>query len=52
MLGNRQVLDRMNRAIDQGLPFTNYGTAIAYMNGILQRSLSLFPNLQQLAKGE
>ncbi len=52
MLNNRQVLDRMNRAIGQGIPFTNYGTAIAYMNGILQRSLSLFPELQQLAKGE
>ncbi len=52
MLNNRQVLDRMNRAMDQGIPFTNYGTAIAYMNGILHRSLSLFPHLQQLAKGE
>ena len=52
MLNNRQVLDRMNRAVDQGVPFTNYGTAIAYMNGILQRSLSLFPHLQQLIKGE
>ena len=52
MLNNRQVLDRMNRAVDQGVPFTNYGTAIAYMNGILERSLSLFPHLQQLVKGE
>ncbi len=52
MLNNRQVLDRMNRSIDQEIPFTNYGTAIAYMNGILHRSLSLFPHLQQLVKGE
>ncbi|MBR4868709.1 MAG: [Clostridia bacterium] len=52
MLNNRQVLDRMNRATDQAIPFTNYGTAIAYMNGILERSLSLFPKLQALAKGE
>ncbi len=52
MLNNRQVLDRMNRAMEQGIPFTNYGTAIAYMNGILQRSLSLFPHLQQMVKGE
>ncbi len=52
MLNNRQVLDRMNRATAQDVPFTNYGTAIAYLNGILERSLSLFPHLQQLVKGE
>ena len=30
----------------QQVPFTNYGTAIAYMNGILKRSLEIFPDLQ------
>jgi predicted GTPase len=52
MLNNRQVLSRMNRAVEQGIPFTNYGTAIAHINGILQRSLSLFPALQQIVEGE
>ena len=33
---------------DAGIPFTNYGTAIAYMNGVLKRSLSPFPDLQKL----
>ncbi len=45
MLNDREVHSRMMRAIDQGVPFTNYGTSIAYMNGILKRSLSLFPEL-------
>jgi [FeFe] hydrogenase H-cluster maturation GTPase HydF len=52
MLNNRQVLNRMNRAVEHGVPFTNYGTAIAHINGILQRSLSLFPALQQIVEGE
>jgi hypothetical protein len=29
----------MKCAIAQGVPFTNYGTAIAHMNGILKRSI-------------
>ena len=28
---------------DSGVPFTNYGTLIAHMNGILRRSLEPFP---------
>ncbi len=43
MLNNKEVLSRMNTAVNQGLPFTNYGTAIAHINGILKRSLSIFP---------
>lgn len=39
MLNEREVLYRMKCAIDAGVPFTNYGTAIAYMNGILERSI-------------
>ena len=43
MLNNKEVLFRMNTAVNQGIPFTNYGTAIAHINGILKRSLSIFP---------
>ena len=39
MLNEREVNYRMNCAIDSNIPFTNYGTAIAHMNGILKRSL-------------
>ena len=43
MLNDREMRYRMKCAVDQGIPFTNYGTLIAHMNGILRRSLSLFP---------
>jgi [FeFe] hydrogenase H-cluster maturation GTPase HydF len=39
MLNEREVQYRMKCAIAQGVPFTNYGTAIAHMNGILKRSI-------------
>lgn len=45
MLNEREVQSRMERAVTQNIPFTNYGTAIAYMNGILKRSLKIFPEL-------
>ncbi|MBQ9156531.1 MAG: [Eubacterium sp.] len=39
MLNNREVRYRMKCAADQGVPITNYGTAIAFMKGILERSI-------------
>ena len=45
MLNEREVKYRMKCAVDQGIPFTNYGIAIAYMKGILQRSIEPIPNL-------
>ena len=48
MLNEREVTYRMKCALDQGVPFLNYGIVIAYMQGILHRSLSLFPDLQKL----
>lgn len=47
MLNEREVKYRMKYAVDQGIPFTNYGIAIAYMKGILQRSIEPIPNLPQ-----
>jgi [FeFe] hydrogenase H-cluster maturation GTPase HydF len=45
MLNAREMQSRIGRAVSQGVPVTNYGTAIAYMNGILRRSISMFPDL-------
>ena len=45
MLNEREVKYRMKCAVDAGVPFTNYGTAIAFMNGILRRSVEVFPHL-------
>ena len=41
MLGDKEMLYRMNTANEQNIPFTNYGTAIAYINGILERSIEI-----------
>ena len=48
MLNEKEVSYRRKFAEDSGVPFTNYGTAIAYMQGILKRTLSVFPDLQKL----
>ncbi|MFV0464611.1 MAG: [FeFe] hydrogenase H-cluster maturation GTPase HydF [Lachnospiraceae bacterium] len=45
MLPEREVRFRLKCAMDQNVPITNYGTAIAYMQGILKRSLEPFPYL-------
>lgn len=45
MLNEREVISRAERAKKAGIPMTNFGTAIAYMNGILKRSLEPFPHL-------
>lgn len=45
MLNEREVKYRMQCAVDAGVPFTNYGIAIAEMHGILKRSIELFPDL-------
>ncbi len=39
MLNAREIKYRMKFAIDCNVPFTNYGTAIAHMRGILKRSI-------------
>lgn len=48
MLGEREVVCRRKTAEDQGVPFTNYGIALAMMNGILKRSIGIFPDLAAL----
>ena len=41
-LNEREMKYRLRCAKDQEVPITNYGTAIAHMNGILKRSLKPF----------
>ena len=45
MLNDREMTYRTKCANDCGIPMTNYGTAIAYMHGILWRSLEVFPGI-------
>lgn len=42
MLNEREMKNRQQMAQQQEVPMTNYGTAIAHMNGILERSLRVF----------
>lgn len=48
MLNEREIKYRMKCAQDQNVPFTNYGTVIAYLHSILKRSLEIFPDLQKM----
>ena len=50
MLNEREMQYRMKCSLDQGVPFTNYGITIAFMQGILRRSLEVFPTLQAQLK--
>lgn len=45
MLNEREILYRQKCACDQNIPITNYGTAIAHMNGILKRSTEILRKL-------
>lgn len=50
MLNEREMHSRRELADLNGVPFTNYGTVIAYMNGILKRSLAVLPDYQKYIK--
>lgn len=43
MLNEKEMKFRRKAAATQNIPFTNYGTAIAFMKGILKRSTAIFP---------
>lgn len=45
MLTEREVKFRQSCAMDQNIPISNYGIVIAYMQGILKRSLKVFPHI-------
>ncbi len=45
MLNEREMKYRLKCAADQYIPMTNYGTAIAHMQGILRRSVQIFPEV-------
>ena len=48
MLNDREMKYRRTFADSNGVPMTNYGIAIAYMNGILKRSLAPFPDILKM----
>jgi len=48
MLNAREMKYRVQCAVDQGIPITNYGILVAYLRGILKRSLEPFPEIGRL----
>lgn len=42
MLNENEIRYRTNKGKEQKVPVTNYGIALAYMNGILERSVEFF----------
>lgn len=50
MLNSREMQSRLGYSEDEKVPITNYGVAIAQMNGILKRSLEPFGDIVKLIK--
>lgn len=50
MLNEREMKYRLRTAEEQGVPMTNYGILIAYVHGILKRSVEIFPEIAELLK--
>lgn len=48
MLNEKEMLHRNRVALEQNVPMTNYGIAIAYMHGILKRTVAPLPDIAKL----
>ena len=48
MLNEREIMYRNKCAFLQNVPMTNYGIAIAYMNGILKRTVEPLPEIKEI----
>jgi [FeFe] hydrogenase H-cluster maturation GTPase HydF len=44
MLTRREMLNRIQKAKEAGVPITNYGIAISFLQGVIRRTLSPFPS--------
>lgn len=47
MLTRREMLRRIQKAREQRVPITNYGLAISFTQGVIQRTLTPFPSALQ-----
>ena len=50
MWNRREMLSRMVRCREAGVPITNYGIVIAYSLGIFERALEPFPGALELVR--
>ncbi|MBU0571165.1 MAG: [FeFe] hydrogenase H-cluster maturation GTPase HydF, partial [Candidatus Omnitrophica bacterium] len=44
MITRREMLSRLRLAGKRSIPMTNYGVCISYLEGVLERVLSPFPD--------
>jgi [FeFe] hydrogenase H-cluster maturation GTPase HydF len=44
MLTRREMLTRLRQGLQAGVPVTNYGVAISFLQGVIRRSLAPFPS--------
>ncbi|MGQ9622166.1 MAG: [FeFe] hydrogenase H-cluster maturation GTPase HydF [Candidatus Caldatribacteriaceae bacterium] len=52
MINPREMLSRIDRAREAGVPITNYGVLIAYLHGLFPRALEVFPEMSSLQEEE
>jgi [FeFe] hydrogenase H-cluster maturation GTPase HydF len=50
MITRKQLINRLRPAVDAGVPVTNYGMAIAYVQGIYNRAVAPFISDQTIQK--
>ena len=48
MLNKNEMKSRIQKAEYSNIPIVNYGVLIAYMQGILKRSVEAFPSIYSL----
>ena len=44
MINRKTILNRIDFCRDEEVPITNYGIVLAFLTGILDRSLEIFKN--------
>jgi hypothetical protein len=52
MMNRREMLGRLRKAQEAGVPVTNYGVAISFLQGVIKRSLAPFPSALQAFENE
>ncbi len=52
MLTSKGFCSRIDEALTHGVPITNYGIAISYVQGVLLRALSPFPEIAEILQSK
>lgn len=50
MINRKEMLNRIKNSEEQNIPIVNYGITIAYLHGVLDRALEIFPEANSLWK--